>query len=425
MAATLGFDELNKPEFDSEAYIKEYFRPMQISEERKEEREEAAHSFLDVLLFILTLIATENAYNALDWDYIERQLRIELENAAREYARADQAMNDYIAEKAEDFIRVTQGKDLSDPYWTSEERATMEAVNEANDIVGYEEWQQAIDDGFEYKIWHTERDTKVRKTHQAVEGKKLPIKDMFEVGNGLMRYPHDWYYNPDECYNCRCSLDFSDKTGKVTKTGQKVQFTFDASDDTINFKKDIRDDAKKTEIKTLTNGEVETITASHLLGNRQNLYISDKFGQLKPKELNKVEGWIDQYLRMTYIKGAEMPRIVMVKDIEIGNLGGKYNCVTNTVIFKKVDSDIETKHNILHELFHWKDAQELISSGVKLTSNAMFKDIRSASCKRLLDKLGIYEKEAAVISDYAGQKYLEGRYDETYTEYRTVKELTK
>lgn len=236
MAAILGFDELNKPEFDSEAYIKEYFKPMRISEERKEEREEAAHSFLDVLLFILTLISMENEFNALDWAYIEAQFQKELKNAALQYARESKALDDYISEKAEEFIRVTQSKDLSDPYWTSEERATMEAVNEANDVVGYEEWQKAIDEGYEYKIWRTERDTKVRRSHQAVEGKKLPIKDMFEVGNGLMRYPHDWYYNPDECYNCRCALDFADKTGKVTKTGQKVQFTTVKNSDSIKLR---------------------------------------------------------------------------------------------------------------------------------------------------------------------------------------------
>ncbi|MCR5249641.1 MAG: hypothetical protein K6E50_03450 [Lachnospiraceae bacterium] len=127
---------------------------------------------------------------------------------------------------------------MSDPYWTSDERATNEAVNEANDVVGMEELQQAIEDGFTHKIWKTENDARVRKTHRAVEGKKIPIRDMFEVGNGLMRYPHDWYYNPKECYNCRCALVFVDKDGKVNKTDEKVQYTSEENSGILRYEEE-------------------------------------------------------------------------------------------------------------------------------------------------------------------------------------------
>lgn len=235
--ALLGIDEIRTPkEFDSEKFISEYFKPMRISKERKEIREEAARDFRDFLLFILALIATESAYNALNWAYIEEQFRLEMEKAALEYARRSQELEDYIAEKASDFVSVTRDKDLSDPYWTSDERATMEAVNEANDVVGYEELQQAIEDGYTHKIWKTENDSRVRKTHRAVEGKKIPIRDMFEVGDGLMRYPHDWYYNAKECYNCRCALVFTDKDGKVNKTDEKVQYTNEENRGIVDYK---------------------------------------------------------------------------------------------------------------------------------------------------------------------------------------------
>lgn len=420
MAATLGFDELNKPEFDSEAYIKEYFRPMQISEERKEEREEAAHSFLDVLLFILTLIATENAYNALDWDYIERQLRIELENAAREYARADQAMNDYIAEKAEDFIRVTQGKDLSDPYWTSEERATMEAVNEANDIVGYEEWQQAIDDGFEYKIWHTERDTKVRKTHQAVEGKKLPIKDMFEVGNGLMRYPHDWYYNPDECYNCRCALSYSngnkdssgDRERRVTYWGER-KFSSDRGDII----------ARRSERYTVN-----------------NIYVDEKV-KITPTQLRTINKRISDAKRIHGI-GDECDIPVVV--VETKDLLASYNPFSNVMYVSKEMSvsnyELSLKQNgfaasdnpnstMVHEFFHWKDADEYKKLFGEIVDKKNY-DIyqREKSIKELIKNgVDISDTNAIMkISQYAREKVVrENNYEEAYTEYRTKQLLEK
>lgn len=231
MAATLGFDELNKPEFDSEAYIKQYFKPMRISEERKEEREEAAHSFLDVLLFILTLISMENEFNALDWAYIEAHLREELNRAALEYARASQALDDYIAQKAEDFIRITKNNDLDDPYWTSEERATKEAVNESNTVISMEEWQQAVDAGAVKKRWRTQKDELVRASHREVNGVEVEINRFFHLRKGILRFAGDEYYCKEESINCRCGTEFLDKDGKVikifwTKRGAEVVSTY-------------------------------------------------------------------------------------------------------------------------------------------------------------------------------------------------------
>ncbi len=66
--ATIRIDEVNIPQsFDAEQFIRDYFKPMRISEERKEIREEAARDFRDFLLFILALIATESSYDSLNW----------------------------------------------------------------------------------------------------------------------------------------------------------------------------------------------------------------------------------------------------------------------------------------------------------------------------------------------------------------------
>jgi hypothetical protein len=206
---TTRIDEINTPQsFDAEQFIREYFKPMRISKERKEIREEAARDFRDFLLFILALIATESAYNVLNWAYIEEQFRREMEQRALEYARRSQELEDYIAEKASDFVRVTQEKDLSDPYWTSDERATMEAVNEANDVVGYEEFQEAIDNGYKYKRWRTENDNRVRKSHRKMEGKTIPITDYFVLDKGILMFSHDWLNCPEECYGCRCATEY-------------------------------------------------------------------------------------------------------------------------------------------------------------------------------------------------------------------------
>ena len=227
--ATLQTDELNSQEFDAAEYIRNYFKPMEISDERKKVREEAAEDFRDVLLFLFALISAYSDYGTIDWIAIEEELRVELESAATKYARDSQALKNYVAVKASDFVSVTKEHNLNDGYWTSDERATMEAVNEANDVVGYEEWQKAIDDGFTYKVWKTENDRRVRKTHIRVEGKKIPIRDMFEVGDGFMRYPHDWYYNPKECYNCRCACIYVGKNNNEEETGHRSEHALEST----------------------------------------------------------------------------------------------------------------------------------------------------------------------------------------------------
>lgn len=207
MATLLRIDELNKP-FNSDEYMLNYFAVMLISQLRKDMRLSAAKDIREVILLVYTLIDTMQTYGEVDWNYVETQFRDEFGKVVVEHSRNNQDIQNFIDEKTEDFMRITRENLASDPYWTSDERATMEAVNDANTVIGYEEWQEAMDDGMLYKVWVTENDSRVRPTHRKVDMVKIPIGDMFEVGDGVMRYPHDWYYNPKECYNCRCALTF-------------------------------------------------------------------------------------------------------------------------------------------------------------------------------------------------------------------------
>lgn len=216
--ATMSIDELNS--FEPEKYIEDYFKPMPISEDRKEERRDAAKDFRDILLLILALIAIEYEKNLLDWAYIQEQFRKELLSVSLKYAAESEAIQDYVNTKSNDFIDTTKEQDLSDPYWTSDMRATHEAVNEANDVISISEMQRAEELGAVQKRWKTERDTKVRPTHRAVDGAVENIDDMFRVGKDLMRFPHDWYYSAKESYNCRCGLDYLDENGKVVLVGK-------------------------------------------------------------------------------------------------------------------------------------------------------------------------------------------------------------
>lgn len=204
-----GFDELNTPSFDYEKYIYEYFKPMRISEEEKETRRQAARDFREYLLTLFLLLGIQSEYLAVNWDVIESEMRVEFQKAAIRYANNTQMLRDYIADKASDFVRITRENIDKGEYWVSDERATMEAVNEANEVFGIDDYETAIESGMKYKEWITERDSRVRKSHRAVDGKKIPIEEYFVLEKGLMLYPGDYENCPEETHGCRCTVRYS------------------------------------------------------------------------------------------------------------------------------------------------------------------------------------------------------------------------
>lgn len=75
--------------------------------------------------------------------------------------------------------------------------------------------------GKRFKTWVTFGDNKVRPSHKAVNGARIPIDEAFAVGNSKMMFPNDTFLGADaeEIVNCRCTLKFDD--GKVlTNTGR-------------------------------------------------------------------------------------------------------------------------------------------------------------------------------------------------------------
>ena len=257
-----------------------------------------------------------------------------------------------------------------------------------------------------------------------MEGKTVRITEYFDLDKGSMLYPHDYFNCPEECPNCRCAVIYS-KDGKVTKTERKtdgkVQFTNAHDDAILNYWKDVRNEDRAETFITYNNGVEETISAKPIVNSKNNIYVSDKVGTIKPRKLSDIESWITQSKRIVAEKGAEQPKFVIVSDTELLNTtGGRYNADKNIVYFKIMDKDADTKHSILHELFHWKDAQEYIKQGNSINAGDGFIAIIRKRSKRILDKLGINEKRAFGISTYAKSTYKKGYYEEVYTEYRTV-----
>ena len=187
-----------------------YFEEMGLTEEEINERmgfTEKANSIFDLIL-VLILVSDDRS------ESFYRMMRGRLEgdylSLINEYAEPDDYLIDYATDFSGNFIDATIAH-IEDEWYTSADRSLFNAENSANDVLNYKEFLNAIKEGKTKKEWVTEKDAKVRKTHQLVSGKKIDINDMFYVGGIPMRFPKDYEYAeafPQETINCRCRVKY-------------------------------------------------------------------------------------------------------------------------------------------------------------------------------------------------------------------------
>lgn len=203
-------DELNSitTEYE-EVDIDTYFEPMDITEEQKEERKKAAEDLWWVLLLMFGLIKQSIEDGDLDYAFIYETFKESYTDVVNKYADLDEYISLYIDKFTRNTLDTTwKNIDLAQPdsFWTSNRRAVGIAVNQANVILNYEDLLRAIREGKNCKVWHTQRDNKVRKEHALLEGKKVGILDFYLVGESLLQFACDELHcsNVRDIANCRC-----------------------------------------------------------------------------------------------------------------------------------------------------------------------------------------------------------------------------
>lgn len=194
--------------FDYQDYIEHYFDPMQVSKKQKKERKELAKELMDIVLYFL--IWCENFPDKVTSEDVQRQFQNQFKEKVFGYAQPSTFFDIYIPLFIGQLVETTL-KHQGEEYFTSVERAAVIGCNESNTVFGRQELENAKALGKKYKTWNTELDERVRHTHQEVEGVKIPIDDLFVVGESLMEFPKDALHgaDPEEIINCRCSLSFS------------------------------------------------------------------------------------------------------------------------------------------------------------------------------------------------------------------------
>lgn len=190
--------------------LRAYFEEMpMITDEQVEERTEFAENMYALMMLFFAMVdTTEELGEFQDIDYYISMVTRRYEDVVDEaFGKIEQALP-YIAYISQVIVNNTFN-DTNYPSPTDPDRAFDIAVNEANTIVGFSEYEQAIASGKTQKQWLIEKDNKVRKTHQRVDEKVIPITEYFEVGDSLMLYPHD-SINGDarEVVNCRCHVKY-------------------------------------------------------------------------------------------------------------------------------------------------------------------------------------------------------------------------
>lgn len=185
-----------------------FFGEMFLTDKQKKIRIKMAEALEVEILYILSLISVQNGLSSINWSNIRNRFKRAFESVIEPEYGIDDYMRKYIDKVSDDITRSTK-EHLEDEYMTSYDRARLISENEVNSMMNHEDDEDAIEQGKKWKVWRTMEDEKVRHSHAEVNGMKIPIKEMFSVGNCKMLYPHD-YINGDasQLINCRCSLEY-------------------------------------------------------------------------------------------------------------------------------------------------------------------------------------------------------------------------
>lgn len=199
-------DELNNVSTSPE----KYFGDMDLTNSQIEERLRFTNESYEAILDSMYEIDTYKEFGTIDYDAIRQRLDDRMAAVIAGYVVLDEYLRQYCSDYARNFIDTTE-KHINEDWYLSEDRALFNAENSANDTINYKDYKKAVEDGFTHKKWVTEHDNRVRITHQKVEGEVIPIKNYFDVGGVLMRFPKDYelaFDSPHETIACRCTIKY-------------------------------------------------------------------------------------------------------------------------------------------------------------------------------------------------------------------------
>lgn len=217
---SLPFDELNALAAEKNQRgipIERYFDEMSLTKQQKQDRKDFAKELQEILFVAMSMIymLVIEGRSGTTLDTVKTNLTNDIDRLIRKFTYPDGYMMYIISEYVSEFVDVTVRRSASEnpedlAYWYSQDRARLNAEDEANAIFNYDEYRQAVFDGKTMKEWVSMRDAQVRRTHAEVDGERIPIDDAFLVGTSLMRFAKDTSLgaSDSEICGCRCSIRY-------------------------------------------------------------------------------------------------------------------------------------------------------------------------------------------------------------------------
>ena len=209
--ANMSWDELNQlVGFKRSEPFEQYYAPMKITEAQKRKRIELAEQLEDVMIGLLSFMFYAQQQGTIPYTDAYERAYEEYILILNNILNPDEYLLNHAETVLTDIISVTY-RHPDEEYYYSADRARLISENEANSIYNYDEFQDAIDNGYHYKTWETIMDGKERESHAEVNGVTIPINDVFHLQGGDCYYPRsdELGMSDEEIVNCRCSLSYS------------------------------------------------------------------------------------------------------------------------------------------------------------------------------------------------------------------------
>ncbi|MBQ0111759.1 MAG: hypothetical protein KBT03_01395 [Bacteroidales bacterium] len=206
-------DKLNVISKKKSIPYNQYFGDMGITSIQKKKRIKFAEELEDVF-YVLFLMILNDYLDGVDLDeyyyseFLERRY-FDVVVANTDYLENDDKSIQYVKDISKLIVSATI-VNITNDYYTSDDRCVFVSENESNTIMNYDEHIDAIVNGKSHKKWITMNDKYVRHSHISLEGKTIGIFESFKVGNSKMDFPRDDSYGASdtEIVNCRCSIKY-------------------------------------------------------------------------------------------------------------------------------------------------------------------------------------------------------------------------
>lgn len=184
-----------------------YFGEMDISEEEKKRRISIAED-LEVALLLFFLLFLEGS--DMDYEDMISSKYTEIAKKHLGFRETPVYISDHARQFAEGMVTTTQNHPGSE-YYTSQDRAMVNAADEANTLGNYKQQADAIKAGKKNKSWRSMRDDRTRETHLEADGQTVGIFEPFHVGDSYLMFPRDISLGAEvkEVAGCRCIAEYS------------------------------------------------------------------------------------------------------------------------------------------------------------------------------------------------------------------------